>query len=103
MTCHIELAFMGDYRPVHWEAETLQECRILALKDISDTYLKNILGEAVNRVESSPTVASCSLQGYTPTPYAVTVARYKFDPWLEKITAGYPPHPRVKYPEEVTE
>jgi hypothetical protein len=102
MTCHIELAFLGSYRPVHWEAESLQECRLMALKDVSDTYLKNIIGDAVNRVQESPTVASCSLQGYTPTPYAVSVARYPHDPWLEGITKDYPPHPRIKYP-EVTE
>lgn len=100
---HIEIAFMGSYRPRHWEAPTLQECRLMALKDIQDTYLKDILGHAVTRVQESPTVASCSLQGYTPQPYAVTVARYPHDPWLEKITASYPPHPRIKYPEEVTE
>jgi hypothetical protein len=100
---HIELAFLGDYRPRHWEADSLKECCIMALRDIQDRYLAEVVKDAVIRVLKSPTVASCSLQGYTPTPYAVSVARYPHDPWLEGITKGYPPHPRVKYPEEVTE
>ena len=96
---HIEIAFMGDYRPRHWEAPTLKGCYDAALKDIQDRYLKNVLKDAVNRVLESPTVSACSLQGYTPQPYAVTVAKYKFDPWLEGITKDYPHHPRIKYPE----
>ena len=34
----------------------------------------------------------------------IAVARYPHDPWLEKVCADMPKHPRVKYPEEeVTE
>lgn len=100
MTCHVEIAFMGDYRPRHWEGETLEECHEAALKDVKDKYLAEVVKDAVIRVLNSPTVSACSLQGYTPQPYAVTVAKYKFDPWLEGITSKYPHHPRVKYPKE---
>lgn len=98
MTCHLSVSFLGRYKPAHWQGETLAECKHKALADINDVYLKDVIGQvhrSMNDRYFRP--VSFSAEGYTPSPYVVSMAKRPRETFLDESVKDLPLHPRISY------
>lgn len=98
MTCHLSISFLGRYKPAYWQGETLAQCRNAAFADISDVYLKDIVGQVYRSMRDRYFCpVSFSAEGYTPAPYVVSMAKRPRETFLDDTIKDLPLHPRISY------
>ena len=98
MKTHVSIAFSGKFRPLHVEAETLQEavkqaCKRVSCPGITKT-LKELHGDlARQRKAGISLVSACSEYG----GLSVRIADGARDTWLDSITDSMPENPLLTY------
>jgi hypothetical protein len=98
MKTHITIAFSGKFRPLHVEAETLQEaiqqaCKRVSCPDITKT-LKGLHRDLVRQRDAGISlVSACSEHG----GLSVRIADGARDNWLDSLTDSMPENPLLTY------
>lgn len=92
---HLSIAFYGSYRPFHVERETIDECAQAAIKSVSDDGMKATIRRAMRKMKKRPEYAMVGL--HAPCGASIQLAAYERNPWLDRLTADMPTHPRIAY------
>lgn len=98
MKTHITIAFSGKFRPLHVEAETLQDavkqaCKRVSCPDITRS-LKDLYKDlARQRNAGISIVSACSEHG----GLSVRIADGKRNAWLDSLTDSMPENPLLTY------
>jgi len=93
MNAHISVAFMGEFRPIHAEAETL-EAAVSAIKERVTGQPLEMLADlwrdfTRQRKAGISIVSASSEHGRV----SVSIRDYKRDTWLDSITENFPVSP----------
>lgn len=93
MNAHVSIAFMGEFRPIHVEAETL-ESAVSAIKARVTgqplEMLADLWRDFARQREAGISIVSASSE-YGRV--SVLIRDYKRDPWLDSITENFPVSP----------
>ena len=98
MKTHVTIAFCGNFRPLHVEAETIAEAVKDALKRISCPAIAETL-KALHkdmdrqRKAGISIVSACSEHGTV----SARIADYPRNPWLGSVTDSMPLNPLISY------
>jgi hypothetical protein len=103
MKTHISIAFYGTAKPIHQEAETLEQAYEAMRHRIHcpeiKTQLQSLWKDYQRQQQAGIGIASaCSQLGGV----AVTIADYPRDPWLDSLTQTMPETERVTYSPQTT-
>lgn len=95
---YISVAFLGEYRPLHIEAEDLKQAR---KEFLSRCHSPEILErfQSVWKSFQADKRAGISIESACSSccRLSVTIAEHPRDHWLDSVTASMPPHPRLSY------
>jgi hypothetical protein len=98
MKTHISVAFLGEYRPLHIEADDLKQARKLFLarcqsQEILERFQsvwKSFQHDKRAGIGIESACSSCCR-------LSVRVAEHPRDAWLDSLTDSMPPHPQLSY------
>jgi len=98
MKTHISIAFLGEFRPLHVEAEDLKaarkqflsRCQSPEILERFHSVWKSFQNDRRAGVGIESACSSCCRM-------ALTIADYPRDPWLDSLTESMPPHPQLTY------
>lgn len=95
---HITIAFYGDFRPVHFEAETVGDCAKQVRKACTDQEIIARMDSLLKtwkryRKAGISCTSICSEYGGA----SVSLLEGKRDTWLDSITEKMPLNPQIKY------
>ena len=98
MKSYASIAFKGQFKPIHSEAETIEKavsnlvCR-LACDDLK-TRLKDLKKDLTRQRKSGLGIVEASSDD---SYVAITIADYPRNNWLDSLTDSMPEHPLVTY------
>lgn len=98
MKTHITIAFCGNFRPLHIEAETIAEAVKIAAKRISCPSIGKTLKTLHKDMDRQRKagigiVSACSDHG----KLSIRIADYPRDKWLDSLTNEMPENPSISY------
>lgn len=98
MKTHVTIAFCGNFRPLHVEAETIVEAVKEAARRIScpaiGKTLQTLHKDFTGQMEAGiGIVSACSERGTV----SVRIADYSRDNWLDSLTNEMPLNPLISY------
>jgi hypothetical protein len=98
MKTHVTIAFSGKFRPLHVEAETIEEAVKEATRRVScpaiKMTLKTLHKDFTRQREAGISIVSaCSEHGTV----SVRIADYSRDNWLDSLASEMPENPLLTY------
>jgi hypothetical protein len=98
MKTHITIAFLGEYRPLHIEAEDLKQARKLFLARCQSPEILERF-QSVWKSFQSDKRAGIGIESACSSccRMALTIAERARDPWLDSLTDSMPLHPQLSY------
>jgi hypothetical protein len=98
MKAHISIAFLGEFRPLHIEADDLKQARKLFLARCQSPEIlerfqsvwKSFQSDKRAGIGIESACCSCSR-------LSVRIAEHPRDAWLDSLTESMPRHPELSY------
>ena len=98
MNAHASIYFQGTHRPLHVEGETLESCVADLMRKTRCREMRGKIREVfrdfARQRNAGIGIVSANHDGQG---FGVRLALHRRDPWLDKMTVKFPPHPEIDY------